>query len=219
MPIPTIRPGGSPASTSTDGMTQPSVYQNAGQSQQNAQWQNAPVTASGKGARGNAPRFNSNGTGSFTPPVDRSGVVPVVRRPPFQSPVITNTAPPPGPQVLGTEDPFWLTHRRSEFDEYGRPFAPGAGDGNSASANSGAVGGAGGVGGIGSDASGGGSSTGFRKGGTVKDTGKSLVHKGEEVITSKEAGKPGVRGALKDINKPGVGKIEKQIKKVRPFNR
>ena len=190
MPIPTIRPGGSPASTSTDGMTQPSVYQNAGQSQQNAQWQNAPVTASGKGARGNAPRFNSNGTGSFTPPVDRSGVVPVVRRPPFQSPVITNTAPPPGPQVLGTEDPFWLTHRRSEFDEYGRPFAPG-----------------------------GGSSTGFRKGGTVKDTGKSLVHKGEEVITSKEAGKPGVRGALKDINKPGVGKIEKQIKKVRPFNR
>ena len=52
----------------------------------------------------------------------------------------------------------------------------------------------------------------FHTGGTVRRTGPARVHGGEEVIRKSEASKPGVREALQDINRPGVGRAERGLK-------
>lgn len=41
----------------------------------------------------------------------------------------------------------------------------------------------------------------FKKGGKVKKTGMALVHKGEKVLTKKQANKPAIKKALKKGNK------------------
>jgi hypothetical protein len=52
----------------------------------------------------------------------------------------------------------------------------------------------------------------FRRGGTVRKTGPATVHEGEEVVRASEARR--VRPALKAINRPGAGGLERMLQRM-----